>query len=484
MPPASLGPTVPGWLFAVGLAGCVAQGPAATGIPAPQPDWPRALLATSWLDADAGTSVPWPVGAPSGMLVWTPRAFPGADRQPDTWPGRRTALMQRLALGPGAVSRRAQTQPVRHLGDQDVVRVIDLLPGGRPCARLLELRAITPRALYWVDIGPTAADPCQAGSQPVPDGLLQGWVDRIDGPDASILGRLEAVFGAVPPEADVDGDPRVHVIFSSAVGSFGKDKGLEGFFWPADLEGDGVSGSNRREAVYLRAGALLENQAEAAGVLAHELTHLLVFAGRRSRGAAVWPTWWDEGIAMWAMGRTGHGLPEGRASLVKDVAAVLAEPGAWSLSDWAGNPGGGGYGLAYLYLEWLHERYGEALVREVLADPADLDAALARALAKRGSTPRRAFLDLGVALAAVGGHVRTAGLVPEPPAGLLASALFDAGGGPWFTGARARLPATVPGRPGVLHTMATLAGPTAWQPPVPAEAVRLDFGPVLAAVGR
>lgn len=471
-------------MLAVGLAGCVSEGPAATGLPAPQPDWPRALLAASWLDVDAGIPLYWPLEAPSGMLVWTPRAFPGADRQPDTWPGRRTALIRRLAGGPRVVTRRSQAERVRHLGDRDVVRILDLLPGGRPCARQVELRAITARTLYWVDVGPVADDPCQSGSEPVPDGLLQDWVARIDGQDASIVGRLEATLGAVPTESDVDGDPRVHVILSSAVGSFGKDKGLEGFFWPADLAGDGEPASNRREAVYLRAGALLEDQAEAAGVLAHELTHLLVHAGRRAKGAAVWPTWWDEGVAMWAMGRTGHGLPEGRVSVVKDVAAVLAEPAAWSLTDWAGNPRGGGYGLAYLYLEWLHERHGEPLVREVLADPAELDVALARALARRGSTPRRAFLELGVALAAVGGHVRTAGLVPEPPAGLRASALFDAGGRPWFTGARAQLPGPDPGRPGVLHAMATLTGPTAWQPPVPAEVVRLDFGPVLAAAGR
>ncbi|MEB3237545.1 MAG: hypothetical protein VKO64_07970 [Candidatus Sericytochromatia bacterium] len=446
-------------------------------VPAPAPKlWPREIVARARLAAEAGEVLQWAAETGAGLVVWTPRSFPGADGQGQTLPGRRRAWMQRLNR-PGTRSwRQAQAVTERRLGDRDTVNVIDLLPGGVPCARRVELRAISPSALFWVDVGPVEGDPCQTGPEPLPDDLLRAWVAEVDGSEQSVLARLSALFRPIPLAADVDGDPRVHVILSPAVGSFGRDRGLEGFFWPTDLAPDSEPRSNGREAIYLRLGALREDRAEATGVLVHELAHLLTFAGRRARRAAVWPTWWDEGVAMWAMGRTGHGVPEGRTSVLKDVAAVLADPSAWSLSDWAGNPRGGGYGLVYLYLEWLQERFGETLVREILEDPDTLEVALARGLLKRGTHPRDEFLMMGAALLLVGGQVRSNGWL-EPPADLRNMTLFNGPDGPWFTALRATPVPVARLRPAVFHVMATLGGPAIWQAPLPVEAIRLDLGP-------
>ena len=63
------------------------------------------------------------------------------------------------------------------------------------------------------------------------------------------------------------------------------------------------------------------------------------------------------------------------------VAAYLASPGSWSLTDWDADPHGSAYGAAYLFVTYLAERAGEGVLKDLVASAdtgtANLDARLA-----------------------------------------------------------------------------------------------------------
>lgn len=460
----------------------VSDGTATSGSPEGHA-WPLAVLTRAARTLPAGQALDWGRGSQGGILVWTRADFPAVETAGTVAMQARSDAARRLHV-PLRRARGAMALPERQPGEREIMSVLDLRPGEPACSRWFELRAVTSSALVWADVGPVLDSPCQEPAEPLPDSLLLPWVRSLDGdgPEEKLLPGVIADFGGIPTATDADGDPRIHVVLSPAVGAFGKDKGLEGFFWPGDLD-PGAKGSNQREVVYLRAGSLREDPLEAAGVLVHELAHLVAFSRRREAGGALWPTWWDEGMAMWAMERHGHGLAAGRASVLKDVGAVLADPTAWSLTDWAGNPRGGGYGLALLYVQWLAERMGPAFLKQVLVDPAPLGQALSRALSAQGTSAGDEFLALGASMLAVGGHIRGAGIQPDPPAALASLNLFDVAGGPWFLGPK------VPREPGTWLRPATLGyrarfGAVEQDPssfPQAMRVISLELGPTLSA---
>jgi hypothetical protein len=75
----------------------------------------------------------------------------------------------------------------------------------------------------------------------------------------------------------------------------------------------------------------------------------------------------------------------------------LAEPGAYSLTDWAVNPGESGYGAVYLFTTYLTERFGDPILSELVASPQTGIQNVQARLAARGTTFRQVFDEWALA---------------------------------------------------------------------------------------
>jgi hypothetical protein len=75
------------------------------------------------------------------------------------------------------------------------------------------------------------------------------------------------------------------------------------------------------------------------------------------------------------------------------VAAYLAAPGTYSLVDWSNNPQQSGYGPGYLFATYLADRFGEALLRDLVLSPQVGLANLNGRLATHATSFRQVFTE-------------------------------------------------------------------------------------------
>lgn len=112
------------------------------------------------------------------------------------------------------------------------------------------------------------------------------------------------------------------------------------------------------------------------GVFAHEYQHLL---HSDSDGDEV--NWINEGLSDWAEPLTGYPVPESH------VEAASSNPEN-SLTAWQ-DQGGleilTDYGLAYLFMEWMHQQYGDVFIKELFLNPANGISGVNAALAEIGA---------------------------------------------------------------------------------------------------
>ena len=335
-------------------------------------------------DAAAPAPTPRPSSAGSGELRTPPFGF-GFDASlgAGSPKGRRGIL---------AVERRAYA-----VGDRERFWVNDgsaRLEGDRE--REATLRHVTPHAMFFVDA---------AGDVDIDEKRLRQLADGFE--------RLRTPLVRVSGEEDrpgIDGVDRLYVVISPWVGQAAGRTGMMGYFWPRDAmtreaaATDLRRNANEKEVIFLSTTILDQPEVTAMGSLAHEYQHLLTFCAK-SRVDGV-PraevTWLDEGISMVAMDLAGFGRLAEDPFVIDEIAAFRRAPGDYSLTDWLGNPNGRSYGLSYLFVTYLTERYGLGVLRDLLATPRTGIEGLDEVLAKRGST----FADAFVAWARAGGEAQ------------------------------------------------------------------------------
>jgi hypothetical protein len=195
--------------------------------------------------------------------------------------------------------------------------------------------------------------------------------------DEQIFPTNSRLFGA-PVASGVNGDARITLLVSPAVGNYGRDTTI-GYFTVRDLfkpEDDPsqaiLKRSNRRLMLYMSSYVVSRGQAaDYLGTVAHEFEHLINASQRLfATGAkATEDVWLDEGLAMYAMEANGYGLGGAGGVVYSHVAAYQAQPERFSLTNWQLNPDESAYGAAYLYTTYLVDRFGEEILKKLVTSP-------------------------------------------------------------------------------------------------------------------
>lgn len=282
--------------------------------------------------------------------------------------------------------------PRYHLGDEEDFWVIADLADGKSTEIQVPARAAYVGEHCYVFL-----------DQQLPAGGLEARVDLIGSTfDEKIFPTDARLFGPPLPQG-VNGDPRITLLISPVVGNYGKDTTI-GYFTLRDLFAPGadpsnpvLKRSNQRLMLYVSPYVVAAGlPADFLGTIAHELQHLINASQKlfRQRGQGrTEDLWLDEGLAMYAMEANGFGLAGEGGVVFNHVASYLAEPGAYSLTDWRRNPGQSAYGSVYLFTTYLVERFGEGVLGELVASPQVGTANLNGRLGARGTSFKQVFDD-------------------------------------------------------------------------------------------
>ncbi|MEB3299697.1 MAG: hypothetical protein VKO21_09460, partial [Candidatus Sericytochromatia bacterium] len=292
---------------------------------------------------------------------------------------------------------------------------------------------------------------------------------------ASIHDRLTAAFGDLHSLRDVDGEPRIHVVLSPFTGHQGP---VGGYVTTADMFPDdtGPGYGNHREVLYLQSRFLTTPSRDperpaGAATLAHEYGHLLTFGRALALRHAFPQKWWAEGTAELAAHLAGHGLGQGEGHQAASYLSDLPRWPMWTTEQ----PSGEQYGQNFLLALWLHERWGQALVDEILQTEDTSLGAFDKAMGKRGLSREAAARAWGLWLTGLGGHVRLRASDHGPSSQLRSVRELDSRGGPWFRHYGETLPTT--SVPGSLHwlTFADGGDDKTFVPPEDATATLVEF---------
>jgi hypothetical protein len=217
--------------------------------------------------------------------------------------------------------------------------------------------------------------------------------------DAKIFDTDTRLFGT--PAGPAAGP--VTLLLSPEVGDRGREPTIGYFssrdlFKPSDAPADAdLAHSNQRPMLYISSFVVEQgNPADYLGTIAHEFQHLINASQKLFGHPTLVPqeeVWLDEGLAMYAMQANGYGL-ESDASVVYDhVASYLDTPAVYSLTDWDRDPQGSAYGAVYLFITYLADRFGEGLLKELVASKETGIANVRARLAIRGADFDKVFDD-------------------------------------------------------------------------------------------
>jgi hypothetical protein len=230
--------------------------------------------------------------------------------------------------------------------------------------------------------------------------------------DTKIYPTDTRVFGSAPVPG-IDGEPKIYIVISPEVSGRGQSAALA-YFARRDLSLRAATPpshahSNQKEVLFIDAFVLEpERRNDLLAAVAHEFQHLINFHHKaKLNGQPGGETLWlDESLAMYASHVCGYGIDTSR-TMYQHVAGYLSRPYKYSLTDWPGNPAVQGYGVGFLFLTYLADRFGQDLVTAAVASPQTGKANLDALLGARGSSFAAAFDDFGAALA-------NDGLFPDP----------------------------------------------------------------------
>lgn len=184
--------------------------------------------------------------------------------------------------------------------------------------------------------------------------------------DDSIYPNITSVFGQ---PSDVDGNGKVNLLFSPRLGKGSGGSYIGGYFDSTDLYSSAQRQySNECEILYINTLLITQNQANiraAFDVMPHELQHLINYQHRFSND---WISI-DEGMSGLAESLAGYGLKDGLLGyqlLIKIREFQLAPQKYPAMTNDYSNFVLGNYGAAYLFIQYLYDRFGSGIIATML----------------------------------------------------------------------------------------------------------------------
>lgn len=249
--------------------------------------------------------------------------------------------------------------PLRQVGHQRVFFAFDFKNQTEYTSRAT-LRAVGDRCYIYVENSQWNRRVTQRSV----NALLNVFENRTAADSSRGIYEIEAeAFGAPP---DIDGDPRIYLLLLDVKDGYSPPSGsfVAGYFSPVNQARgqvrDGRRGvvfhSNEIEMLYIDTNPLNPGGAEAFGIVAHELQHLIHY-----RYDANEETWLDEAASELAMSFCGY-------APLDHVRAFEGDPTV-SLVNW---PSGlssslAQYGAAFLFAQYIYEhRGGMSAIRRIV----------------------------------------------------------------------------------------------------------------------
>jgi hypothetical protein len=311
--------------------------------------------------------------AESGDRSWRMASEPPreSDVALSEFPARLRAWEAQLRSAPPAQHRprRLLQAPTVSIGDTRTFWVVREADGAEPDETRVQARCVEvgSHCYVWLDTELAAED------------LASQLHDIVVGFDEAIYPTTTRLFGK-PRAEGVDGDSRISLLISPAVGNYGAD-GTLGYFalrdlFPPDRASEQLpllARSNHRLLLYLSPLVVGHGRpTDYLGTVAHELQHLIgasrrVFAPAGPRRPEA--VWLDEVLSMVAMSKNGFGVNSDSSVLFNHVRGFLAAPHVYSLTEWDLNPDASAYGAAYLFGTYMVERFGEGILQELVDGP-------------------------------------------------------------------------------------------------------------------
>jgi immune inhibitor A len=230
------------------------------------------------------------------------------------------------------------TPPAYQVGDQETFWV-----GESDTLRHFEvtatLRYIGAHSYWWVEDGYEVSDTDVAASAETFEN--------------SIYPTDRAFFGS-EWSPGVDNDPRVHIFL-------GNVPGVGGYFYSINEYSKLINPySNQKEMFFINIKAAKPGSDRLDSILAHEFQHMIHWYNDANED-----TWVNEGLSELAMALNGYdtGGTERAFTQTPDT----------QLNTWGDSPNEsiGHYGGSFLFMSYFLERFGEDMMRQVVADPAN-----------------------------------------------------------------------------------------------------------------
>jgi immune inhibitor A len=268
----------------------------------------------------------------------------------------RLLLAQRFKLSdqpiPAVVNA---TPPAYQLGDQETFWVgeSDTLRHFQVTA---DLRYIGPKSYWWIEDGYDVSDSDVAASAEMFEN--------------SIYPTNRAFFGS-EWSPGVDNDPRVHIFV-------GNVPGVGGYFYSINEYPKLINQySNEKEMFFINIAAARPGSDRLDSILAHEYQHMIHWYNDANE-----ETWVNEGLSELAMDLNGYDTG--------GTENVFARKPDTQLNAWGDSPNESiaHYGGSFLFMSYFLDQFGEEMMREVVAHPANGADGFDAVLVDRGTSYR------------------------------------------------------------------------------------------------
>ncbi|MFQ5921640.1 MAG: hypothetical protein ACE5M4_02250 [Anaerolineales bacterium] len=236
----------------------------------------------------------------------------------------------RESLDPPAAPLQVGAREIFHAGNQDTNEQFEV------SARL---QYVTDHAYFWIQ-DEISYDPDDL------ERLAETFENRIYPTTRDFFGS-EWTPG-------IDGDPHIYVLYASGLGF-----SIAGYFSSVDSLHPLVrEDSNSHEMFYFNADNLDLGEGFTYEVLAHEFQHMIHWNIDRDE-----TSWVNEGLSELAVHINRFGTARNHP--------LYTDNPDRSLNDWDPDDAGPNYGAASLFMVYFLDRYGEELIRDLVAHPAN-----------------------------------------------------------------------------------------------------------------
>jgi immune inhibitor A len=230
------------------------------------------------------------------------------------------------------------TPPAYQLGDQETFWV-----GESETLRNFQVTAtlqhVAPHSYWWIEDGYNVSDSAVAAS-------AETFED-------TIYPTNRAFFGS-EWSPGVDNDPRVHIFI-------GDVPDVGGYFYSINEYSSIINPySNEKEMFFININAARPGSDRLDSILAHEFQHMIHWYNDANE-----ETWVNEGLSELAMALNGYDTGGTERAFVRTPDTQL--------NAWGNSPSESiaHYGGSYLFMSYFLERFGEDMMRQVVAHPAN-----------------------------------------------------------------------------------------------------------------